>query len=240
VRQQQEGNMLISLTILLGLIWSLPSAAESSNPGSFHKWSLAKAVEMLNSSPWARHETFTHVIAGIGSGISGEKEIYNTFYVRFLSARPIREAYARIQQIESGYDKMTPPAKQAFDQAQSAALEMNADDWIVVAVGFRSNDPNEESSVRRFFQSETTETLRNKAFLSTPAFSQVQIAAYYPPREESVGAKFVFPRTVDGTPVVSPESEAITLELVDVPGAQPRLRATFSVKGMVQDGKLVL
>jgi len=201
---------------------------------------MAKAVQILNDSPWARHETFTRAVGGQGSGISGEKEIYNTFYVRFLSARPIREAYARVQQIQHGYDKMPAEEKKRFEQAQAPILEMDVSRWIVVSVGFRSNDPNEESGVRRFFQSETVGTLRTKAFLSTSAISQVEIAAYYPPREESVGAKFVFPRVINGVPVLSREGERITFELLDVPGANPRLRAIFSVEPMVIGGDLVL
>ncbi len=121
----------------------------------FSKWPLNRAVQLLNVSPWAKHETFTQVISGVGSGISGEKEIYNTYYVRFLSARPIREAYARIQQIQHGYDKMSPERKRQFEEAQLPNLDLDVSRWIVVSVGFRSNDPNEESSVRRFFQSET-------------------------------------------------------------------------------------
>src|SRR4030067_3720396 len=97
------------VSLLLALRSALP--ADEAVPN----WPMAKAVEILNSSPWARHETFTRVIGGVGSGVSGEKEIYNTFYVRFLSARPIREAYARIQQIQLGYDTMTSDNRSQFD-----------------------------------------------------------------------------------------------------------------------------
>jgi len=200
---------------------------------------MEKAVEVLNLSPWARQETYTRVISGVGSGISGEKEIYNTFYVRFLSARPIREAYARIQQIHYGYDKMSPDEKRRFDRAQSANLEMNVSRWIVVSVSFRSNDPNEESSMRRFFQSETVQTLKTKAFLSTQSFPQLELSAYFPPREESVGAKFVFPREVNGVPVVTKDCENVTLELLEIAGANSRLRAIFDVKSMIVNGELI-
>jgi hypothetical protein len=199
---------------------------------------MPKAVEVLNASPWARQETFTRVISGVGSGISGEKEIYNTFYVRFLSARPIREAYARIQQINHGYDRMLPEEKQRFEKAQQPNLEMDVSRWIVVSVSFRSNDPNEESSVRRFFQSETVKTLKNKVYLSTPACPQLEISAYFPPREESVGAKFVFPREVNGAPVVTKDCQNITLELLEAAGANSRVRAIFAVKPMIIDGRL--
>jgi hypothetical protein len=206
----------------------------------FNTWSLDRAVKVLNDSPWARQETFTRVIRGVGSGISGEKEIYNTFYVRFLSARPVREAYARVQQIQHDYDKMPPEEKRQFDEAQLPNLDLDVSRWIVVSVSFRSNDPNEESVVRRFFQSETVETLKNKVFLSTPSCPQVELSAYFPQREESVGAKFVFRRQVDGVPVVTKECPNITLELLDVPGVDSRLRATFEVKSMIVGDRLIL
>jgi hypothetical protein len=229
------------LLLLLGLV--LTSGEDKFArflPKDYHEWSLQEAIDLLNDSPWARQETFTKVVGGVGSGISGEKEIYNTFYVRFLSARPIRAAYARIQQIQSGYDKMNAEQKRLLDQAQQPKLNLDVEDWIVVCVGFRSNNPNEESSVRRFFMNETTTTLKSRAFLSTPDFPQVEILAYFPPVEDSVGAKFVFPRELDGRPVVLGEGERVTFELLDVPGAQPRLRAEFPVQYMLRDGTLVM
>lgn len=215
------------------------TAASWINQEHFSKWSRNRAVQVLNVSPWAKQETFTRVISGVGSGISGEKEIFNTYYVRFLSARPIREAYARIQQIQYGYDQMPPAEKARFDAAQLPNLDLDVSRWIVLSVSFRSNDPNEESSVRRFFQSETVETLKTKAFLSTPSCPQVELSAYFPQREESVGAKFVFPRKVNGSPVLTRECPDVTLELIDVPGTNARLRATFPVKPMIVGDQLI-
>ena len=55
----------------------------------------------------------------------------------------------RIQQIQYGYDGLEPADKLRFDE-YAADLLPEFDEWIVVAVSFRSNDPNEESDVRRF------------------------------------------------------------------------------------------
>ena len=225
------------LGIFLAFMAGAPESWITHEP--FSKWSLDKAVQLLNTSPWARQETFTRVIRGVGSGVSGEKEIYNRFYVRFLSARPIREAYARIQQIQNGYDRMPAKEKEQFAKAQMPNLDWDASQWIVVSVGFRSNDPNEESEVRRFFQSETVKTLKNKVFLSTASSPQVELSAYVPQREESVGSKFVFPREVNGVPVVTRECTDITLELLNVTADIPRLRTIFAVKPMIVDGQLV-
>jgi hypothetical protein len=224
-----------------GILLALMSGAAPSwiTQEHFSKWPLNKAVQVLNVSPWAKHETFTRVISGVGSGISGEKEIYSTYYVRFLSARPIREAYARIQQIQHGYEKMSPEKRRQFEEAQLPNLDLDVSRWIVVSVSFRSNDPNEESSVRRFFQSETVKTLKTKAFLSTPSFPQVELSEYFPQREESVGAKFVFPREVNGVPILTKDCPSITLELLDVPGTNARLRSTFAVKPMIVDDQLI-
>jgi hypothetical protein len=230
-------------SIFFGMVLAFTAGLSAANIAKepFFKWSQDKAVQILNSSPWARQETFTQIVSGQGSGRSGEKEIYNTFYVRFLSARPIREAYARIQQIYYGYDRMNREEQARFEKDQQPGIEMmRTSEWIVVSVAFRSNDPNEESNVRRFFQTETVKTLKTKAFLSTPTCSQVEVRAYFPPREESVGAKFIFPRIVDGIPVVTEDCDTVTFELLDVPGANPNLQSTFSVKSMVVDGKIIL
>ena len=207
---------------------------------SFREWSLNEAIQVLNSSAWAQQETFTRVVSGVGSGVSGEKEIYNTFYVRFLSARPVREAYARVQQIQHGYDQWTCEEQQTFDDLTRPSVELDVGEWIVLAVSFRSNDPNEESRVRQFFHSQTSQTLQNKAFLSTREFPQVPLTAYFPPREEGVGAKFVFPRRIDGVPVVSKGGSQVVFELLEVPGASPQLRSSFLVESMILDGELVL
>lgn len=229
-------------SIVYGLILALAAGISASKitEEPFFSWSRDKAIEILNASPWAKHETFTQIVGGQGSGRSGEKEIYNTFYVRFLSARPVREAYARIQQIYYGYDRMEKKEKEQFERDQQPNIEMGDSEWIVISVAFRSNDPNQESDVRRWFQSETVRTLKTKAFLSTPTCSQVEVSAYFPPREESVGAKFVFPRMVDGIQVVTEDCDAVTFELLDVPGANPNLQATFPVKSMVVDGEIII
>jgi len=238
LKSSKSGLWLIfSLLLAASSLMSAKSAVEEQ---PFRQWSLSKAVKVLNSSAWARQETFTTVVRGQGSGRSGEKEIYNTFYVRFLSARPIREAYARVQQIQHGYDELEEEERQRLDEVLDPILEMNAQKWVVVCVSFRSNDPNVESRVRRFFMSQTVDTLRDKAFLSTDRFSQVQIAAYFQPREESVGAKFVFPREIENTPLVSEKDRSVAFELLGVPAASPSLRAEFGVKPMVVEGRVIL
>lgn len=229
----------VKTKIVMILLWTASLAAIAASQEKVAKLSLAEVIEVLNSSAWAKQETFTRVVSGVGSGESGEKEIFNTFYVRIISAKPIREALARLQQIQYGYDELSSEIKSRFDDYVSTELLSGFGDWIVVSVSFRSNAPQEESNVRRFFQKETAETLKNKAFLSTEQFSQVPIQTYFSPRDEGIGAKFVFPRQVDGVPILSARSKSIAFELLDVPTASPRLRVRFSVKDMIINGRLL-
>ncbi len=215
-----------------------PAAPQLPNK-PYREWTLEDAVGVLTSSPWAKQETYTHVVGGIGSGISGEKEIYSTFFVRLLSARPIREAFARIRQIQLNYDGLSRDEKKKLDASLEPGLRTDFARWIVFTLWFRSNDPNVELRVKQFLEVQTADTMKNRAYLSTTHFPQLELAAYFPPREDVVGAKFVFPRRVVGIPVVFSEDEMLTFEL-DIPGFDPTLRVRFDVAGMLQKGEPVL
>jgi hypothetical protein len=217
---------------------SVPLASSIGN-GAYKDWTLEEALKLLNNSSWAQQETYTQVIGGIGSGIQGEKEIYNTFFVRFLSAAPIRQAYARIKQIHVGYDQLPEAEQGKIDREIRQGLELDVSEFIIVAVSIRSNNLNQQSRVNQFFLSHTAETLRTRVFLSTDSFPKLHPVAYYPPREESVGAKFVFPRKVDNIPVITASEEMVVFEL-DVIGMEPDLRTIFSVQEMMIDGVLVI
>jgi len=207
--------------------------------GDFRQWTLQDAVTILTRSPWAKQETYTRIVGGVGSGISGEKEIYNTFFVRFLSARPIREAYARIRQIQSNYDSLGAEDKLKLDMSLAPGLELDVSRWIVVAVGFRSNDPSLELRVRQFLEVQTTVSMRPRAHLSTVRMPQVNLAGYFPPKEDEVGAKFVFPRSVGGSAVLMGDEVAVSFEL-DIPGFDSDLRASFPVSEMIMNGEPII
>ena len=232
---------LIMRSVLILLVYlnvSVPlMAVETVLEKDFQDWTLAEAVEILNQSSWAQQRTFTRVVAGIGSGVLGEKEIFNTFFVRFLSAEPIRKAFFRVQQIQQGYDQMDEVERKRFEALVSPGLELDVSQWIVVSMSFRSNNPRQERRVESFLDAQTVETMKARAFLSTDRLSQVELAAYFPPRRDGVGAKFVFPRQLSGEPILSKEESSVTFE-ANLP--TQRLRITFPVPEMLLDGELAL
>jgi hypothetical protein len=54
-----------------------------------------------------------------------------------------------------------------------------------------------------------------------------------------VGAKFVFPREMEGEPVIGKTDTDVVFEL-DVAGSVPDLRTIFSVREMILDGEVVI
>lgn len=217
----------------------LAQAGVYSGDHKYKTWTLEEALQVLTRSPWAKQHTYTRVVGGIGSGVLGEKEIYSTFFVRVLSARPVREAFARVNQIQHGYDQMAADEKCDLDALISPGLEMDVSRWIILTVSFRSSDRNEELRVKQFFETQTTETIRNRVFLSTSRWGQVQVSAYYPPQEDELGAKFIFPRELEGAPVISSQENSFAFELA-LPGFDPELRTTFTISEMLVDGAPLL
>lgn len=230
--RRQAGTFLAALGTISVLSATLLSAPQQVTDKPYQKWTLEEALGILTHSPWSKQETRTSIIGGIGSGLSGEKEIYSTFFVRFLSARPIRQAYARLIQIQSNYDGLSRENKKKLDGTLEPGLYTDFTRWIVLTLGFRSNDPNVEMQVKQFLNVQTTETMKSRAYLSTTHFPQLELAAYFPPREDAIGAKFVFPRKIVGIPVVFSEDETLIFEL-GIPGFQPDLRVRFDVAGML-------
>lgn len=224
--------LLTILTGILGLGLTLAVPDED-----YRHWTREQAVWILSDSPWMSRETSTRVVGGIGSGIQGEKEIYNTYFVRFLSALPIRQAFARIQQLQLGFDQLDEARKNELDKQFQGILNLDVEKWIVVAVAFRSNNPREQARVERFFEGETMETMKTRAFLSTEQFPRVEMIAFFPPKEPTVGAKFVFPRFVGGTPIVKSDDKEIVFEF-DTPGTGRELRARFAIADMIVNGEL--
>ena len=226
------------LALCIIAVWTLGVAAPAAGD-SYRLWTLEEAVGVLNQSSWASQETFTRVVGGIGSGVQGEKEIYSTYFVRFLSAAPIRQAYARIRQIRGRYDELQQDEREEIDRDLDRLLNLDVDRWIVVAITFRSNDPREQARVDRFLEGQTTQTIRTRAYLSSDRFPRVQLHAYFPPRDAAVGARFVFPRRVEGIPVVNSDDRLVVFEF-ETPGAGSRLRARFPVAAMEVNGRLEL
>lgn len=225
--------VLITVWILLG---GLCTSAKEFWEQPFEKWNRKQVNAILNGSPWAHDQTLAVPVGGKDAGIQGEKEIFATFTVRFFSAQPVREAYVRMMQIMNKYDEMTADQREAFRARTSRALKLDVSDRVIVAVEFASNLPQMNRDMKQFFDTARTDTLKQRVYLISQRLGRVELREYFPPSPDGTGAKFIFPRQVNGTAVVQPEDKEVNFEFY-VSVVNQKLLVNFRVDKMLyRDG----
>ncbi len=224
---------LLLCVFLFSASWLL---AEDFWQQPFDKWKREDVVRMLNDSPWAQGETFTGQIDSKNAGLRGEKEFFYSFTVRFFSARPVREAYVRMARLMNNYDQMAPDQRQEFDKRFQRALNVDVADRVIIALDYNTNDPDAGPELRRIFEMGSAERLKQSAYLISPKLGRIELREYFPPSADGTGAKFVFPRTVNGQPVFGPQDKDIRFDYTISPFLHISL--PFKSAKMVYRGEL--
>ena len=75
-----------------------------------------------------------------------------------------------------------------------------------------------------------------RAYLERNDGKRVFIEEYTPPGSDGFGARFIFPRTLDGKPFLTPEHTLV--RFVSELDSQIKLRMDYKVSEMMLDGKL--
>jgi hypothetical protein len=220
------------VTVLFFLLVTKDLIAQDSWNEPFEKWSRKQVSQILNDSPWAGSQTFRIAPASL---THGEREIFKKYTARFFSARPVREAYVRMMQILNKYDEMSPEKRIDFDSRFNRALNLDVSERVIVAVEFNSNDPDANHQMKMFFETARTDTIKQAAYLISQHQNRVELREYLPPGPDGTGAKFVFPRTVNGKQVIEPGDREVRLEFYI--GGE-KLFISFKVPRMVYKGDL--
>ena len=86
------------------------------------------------------------------------------------------------------------------------------------------------------FSSAITSILKNNTYLETKDGKRVFLHEYKAPIKDGMGAKFVFPRTVDEKPFINSESGYLRFyaEMTN----NIKLNMRFKISDMMYDGKL--
>ncbi|HWP45056.1 MAG TPA: hypothetical protein VNO14_17570 [Blastocatellia bacterium] len=237
---------LSTRTLVLGitaslLTLSLVASAQWKKP--YTEWSEREANKVLNDSPWGRTQAFASPVTlfrdmpnrgPIGEvGRSAPPNAINiNFRVRFLSAKPIRLAISRLLELNQKGPISPELAKQLETFRTGEFLE-----YIVVTVSCDSREAgaNMREALSLLYRSGTAD-LKNDTFLEVKGGKRLFLQEYQPPKDDGVGARFIFPRNVDGKPFITPESEEVRFftEL----SSTYRLDRRYKVKDMIYEGKL--
>ncbi len=177
----------------------------------YTEWSEKEAQKLLNDSPWSQTQVFSDTSQMFGSGRldSGTSRVANVFHVnfriRFLSAKPVRQAISRVMELKQKGD--TNPQLAAQLNAFAAA---DFPDYIVITVLCDSDQPNVHlQEATALLNNRTTADLKNNTFLESKDGRRIFVQEYQAPRNDGLGARFIFPRVVDGKPFITAESGEI-------------------------------
>lgn len=150
------------------------------------------------------------------------------YHVRFLSAKPIRQAFARMIEIQEKENKAVRDQLGPF-------VERDFSDYIVVTITFDASDNRFAGPVLQAFASATTGTLKNQAYLERSDGKRLFVMDYKPPINDGLGAKFVFPRKVEDQPFLTDTGDVrFFAQLND----KITVNTKYKLKDMVYEGKL--
>ena len=207
------------------------------NKKPYTEWSEKEATKLLTDSPSGQTQALTDTsqMTGQGrmdSGQSRVQEVFNSnLRIHFLSAKPVRQALSRRMQIKNG-EKIS--AQQAAQLKAFAAADFP--DYIVITVLTESDKASSLlQQTQQSFYKRTTSELKNNTYLLAGG-QRVFIKEYQPPGNDGFGARYIFPRLVDGKPFITPETGDILFH--SEPGGSTVLNMRYKVKEMTFDGKL--
>jgi hypothetical protein len=152
------------------------------------------------------------------------------YYVRLLSARPVRQAFMRVITLAQ-----KTPDRELVKGLQSF-VERDFSEYIVVAVSVDSTDRRFSGPVLQQFAAATAGTLKNRTYLERKDGKRLFLMEYQAPINDGLGAKFIFPRMVDERNFLNSESGSV--RFISEVGNQIKLNVTFKLSEMMYQGQL--
>ena len=208
------------------------------------EWSDKEVQKVLNDSPWARTQVFTNPTPLFNQGVTGRQgagvppppqpaaATHVNFRIRFFSAKPIRQAIGRMMELQQKQPISEELAAHLKSLASGEFLEL-----IVITVSVDSKEVGANvQQAASLLRTRGTGELKNSTFIETRGGHRVFLQEYQPPRADGLGARFIFPRLVDGEPFITPDSQEI--HFVTELSSDYRLNMRYKIKEMMYEGKL--
>jgi len=203
------------------------------------EWSKDDAQKVLKDSPWAHQQVDQDFLeanplkpnsidAGTDARLKQNEGM--TYSIRFFSARPVRQAFVRMIQLQK--KDLAPEMMTRLN----VFAEAPSQDAIIVAVAVENPDANLLGKAMQIIRNATAVKLKNTTYLERSDGKRVFIEEYTPPGSDGFGARFIFPRMLDGKPFLGPEHNSV--RFVSELDSSIKLRMDYKTKGMMLDGQL--
>ena len=241
----------ILFTCSLLILFAASAAAQKTKPWT--EWSEKDAEKILNDSAWGQTQTEgdTSSEASSTSAITSttaarESQVRNAgaaknvesgetkgpvavhYRVRLLSAKPIRAAFVRMVELQGA-----PPERVA---QLRPFVDRDFGDYIVVTISMDGNDRKRMGPAVEEISKADASVLKTTTYLERKDGKRVVLMDYRAPVQDGLGAKFVFPRTVEGKPLIEANSGEVRFS-TEV-GKAIKISKRFKVSDMMYDGKL--
>jgi hypothetical protein len=218
------------------------------------EWNEKDVKKVLTDSAWAQSQTEYTESAPTGGTItpvqprnaatttaaqnteSGETmgrkgAASSTIYrVAFLTAKPVRAAFIRLIELQH---PETPAAKVA---ELRTFIDRDFGDIVIVTLLLDGTNKLGKDSAMKQISAADVEALKTTAYLERKDGKRVALNDYRPPTQDGMGAKFIFPRTLDGQPFIDANSGELRVNIQL--GKTVKLNRRFKVAEMMYDGKL--
>ena len=230
----------------------LLSAGLAQNKKPWTEWSKKDVEKTLNDSAWGQTQSegsdsssssSTSAITQVAAPRAADREVSQRqgesgegkpstvvkYHVRFLSAKPVRAAFARMVLLAK------PQADEALTSQLQAFVDRDFADYIVVSVGVEVGDQKMAMPVMKAFNVATTEGLQKNVYLERKDGKKLYLMEYRAPVEDGMGAKFVFPRKFEGQPFLTENDSVRFVALVN---EKMKLNTRYKLSDMLYEGKL--
>jgi len=238
--------LFISLVILY---FAVPAVAQKTRPWT--EWNEKEAAKILNDSAWGQTQTEVaeaapasvsavtpttsarredQRISAASNTESGESKTRASlnYRVRFLSAKPVRAAFVRMIELQGATPERVAELRPFVDR--------DFGDYIVIALAIDGTDQKRLGPSTEAIKAAEEAALQKSTYLERKDGTRVFLTNFRAPAQDGLGAKFVFPRVVDGKPFIDPGTGEFKFVLEI--GKTIKLNRKFKVADMMYEGKL--
>ena len=242
-------TILASLACAILLCSSLVFARVAQNQKAqkpWTEWTQKEAEKILSSSPWAQEQVDTDTTelffsptndgrGGRGTNPEGRLEsgarnqpVNVKFIVRFFSARPVRQALARLMVLKNNPEPAMMERLQTFANVKS-------DESIILTLTVESADRRYLGPATQAMNSAITATLKNETYLERDGKRHF-LHEYIPPGQDGFGARFIFLRNVEDKPFINGNSGEVRFFTKYSNGM--KIDRRFKISDMMYEGQL--
>lgn len=241
-------KLSFSILLLATVVVLTTNAQKKLKP--WQEWSRKDAETILNDSAWGKTQTETDLselmfrpqgAPDARTGVSNSDPLRDErggatnqattvkYRIRFLSAKPVRQAFARLIALDQ------PTEDPKVKMYMNDFVERKFDKWIAVTLDVESRDERFSRPVQQALTTATTASLKNQTYLERNDGKRLFLHMYQAPGPDGLGAKFIFERIVDERPFLNSDSDEVRF-ITEV--GKLKLDKPFKVAQMMYDGKL--